>query len=93
MWVTPSDWRVFRSLEACSGPSKRPGSISWHCLRISYLSGACERAAATHGPEHDARPLLAGALYELTEFVRRELLLIRGRGGLHCVLVLIISER
>jgi len=37
MWVTPKLTSVSSDLEATNGPRRRPGRISWHSLRISYL--------------------------------------------------------
>lgn len=37
MWVTPSELSTSSDFDAWKGPSRRPGMISWHSRRISYL--------------------------------------------------------
>ena len=37
MCVMSSELRVSRDLDAEKGPRRRPGRISWHSRRISYL--------------------------------------------------------
>lgn len=37
MCVMLSDCKMSRDLEATNGPRNKPGSISWHSRRISYL--------------------------------------------------------
>ncbi len=47
MCVMPRLSRVGSDLEATKGPSSRPGRISWHSRRISYLrTGVGERMPA-----------------------------------------------
>lgn len=55
MCEMPSSLREARSLETWKGPSRRPGRISWHWCRMSYLR-------LTNPPTHQPAPRFAPGL-------------------------------